>query len=276
MAQPTNIAFYRSLEYAQADGINLTLDLYGPERADRKAPLYIWVYGAAWLNRRMFYYGVPAMGILQHGFAVAKIDYRMSGEAKFPAQIIDVKTAIRFLRSHAEKFGLDPERFVISGESSGGHLSSLAALTPGVPEFEGPLYPGVSSAVQAAVLVYAPSDLTTMYEQTDFSMPGTSDHNAPDSPESLLIGGPVQECRERALWASPVSYVKDNRSIPPFLMFHGTADNTVPCGQSAELYALLKAEGADAAYYPMEGRVHSFDFLPEAEPIILEFLKQKL
>lgn len=276
MIHPIGLKYFHGLEYANAGGVSLTLDLYVPERADRKAPLLLWVYGAAWMNRRMFYYGAPFMGVLEHGIAVAKIDYRMTGEAIFPAQIIDVKTAIRFLRSRAAQFGLDPERFAASGESSGGHLCSMAALTPGVEAFEGPLYPGVSSAVKAAVIIYGPSDLTTMKEQTDFSMPGTSDHDSPDSPESRLVGGPVQVHRERALWASPVSYVKGNPAIPPFLLFHGTADNTVPCGQSRELYEALKAEGADAAYYPMEGRGHAFDFLPEAEPKIVEFLTEKL
>ena len=176
---------------------------------------------------------------------MASINYRLSQHAVFPAQIEDCKAAIRWLRANAAKYHLDPDHIGVWGASAGGHLVAMLGTTAGVKDLEGA---GgnldQSSRVQCVVDWFGPSDLVTIGAR----------HYDPNSPESRLIGGPVQENQEKARKASPVTYV--TKDSAPFLIMHGDQDNVVPLGQSEELATALKKVGAEVHFVVIEGNGH--------------------
>jgi acetyl esterase/lipase len=275
MAECATVAFYRRMEYAHVGAKRLTMDLYVPQGAQGPAPVVLWIYGSAWLDRTLYVYGPPILGLLERGYAVAQIDYRMTSEGYlFPAQVQDCKTAVRFLRARAAEFGLDPRRVGASGESAGGHLSALLGLAVDQPDLEGELHPGYSSAVQAVCDIYGPSDLLAMDQQR---LPGGQVHDVADSPESRLVGGPIQENREKVARANPLTYIQGRTGrIPPFLLFHGDRDPNVPYGQSVLLYEALRAAGAKVAFHTIAGAGHSLAFFPQIEPTLIAFFCENL
>src|SRR5574338_458156 len=153
----------RNVEFAKPDGIALHLDLYLPANA-RNAPLVIWIHGGGWADGDKD--NPPGLSLLKHGYALASVEYRLTDRAPFPAQIHDVKAAVRFLRANAARFGLDPERFGAWGESAGGHLAALLGTTSVRGELEGDEgVTGVSSRVQAVCDWYGPTDLLKINDQ---------------------------------------------------------------------------------------------------------------
>ncbi len=250
--------------YSQIPGYRpLALDLIRPIHSRGSVPLVIWIHGGAWLfgtNKHPAPFLAAARvfdRLVEAGYAVARITYRFSAEACFPAQLHDVKAAVRWLRGHSSALGIDPARFAVWGESAGGHLASLIALTGDSPDPElsgAPASPGVSDAVQTGLIWYGPSDLLSMQSQAHPE--ATNDHDAPDSPESLLVGAPVQQAPERAGAASPVTYVTP--AAPPLRLVHGVEDRVVPSGQSVELHERLLAAGAEAELSLVPGADHCF------------------
>jgi acetyl esterase/lipase len=232
-------------------------------------PVVVYVHGGAWRggDKRDF----PAMGLTAGGYAVASVNYRLSADAKFPAQIEDCEAAVRYLRTNAKAFGLDPDRIGAWGDSAGGHLVALLGTAGDVKEWEPADEKGgekVSSRVQCVVDWFGPSDLAKMNAQAaeaaekagaaDGAQPPPSrrrlDHDAADSPESELVGGPVQQNKYKAAKASPVTYV--SADDPPFLIMHGDRDPLVPIAQSRELAEALKAAGVDVTFEVIKGAGH--------------------
>jgi acetyl esterase/lipase len=197
------------------------------------------------------------------------VGYRFSQEAKFPAQIHDCKAAVRWLRANAEKYNLDTNRFAAWGASAGGHLVALLGTSGGVGDLEGMINDlHASSRVQAVVDWFGPTDFLHIGEpESDLR------HNAPDSPESRLIGGTLLEHKDLAAKASPITYVSKN--APPFLIMHGDTDRTVPFEQSERFYEALKKAGVDATLVPMKGAGHGFGGPKAIEPV-REFLNRCL
>jgi acetyl esterase/lipase len=239
----------------------LMLDLFRPEPGGRTYPLVIWIHGGAFREGTNKREGEPLSGgrigerILAAGFALARVTYRFTRESAFPAQVHDLKAAVRWLRHHAPDLGLDPSRFAVWGESAGGHLAAMLALTGDDPDMAGSV--GIldsSDAVQAGVLWYAPTDLLTM--QSQMPADGVVDHDADDAPEAWLIGGPVQRQPELARRASPVSYARAD--APPLLLAHGAQDRVVPAGQSVQLHERLTQLGAPARLTIIPGADHCF------------------
>ncbi len=176
--------------------------------------------------------------LLNLGYAVASINYRLSGEALAPAQIQDVKAAVRFLKANAQEYNLNPEKFGAWGGSAGGSLVSLLGTSCGVEALEGPELGNSeqSSCVQAVVDWFGPID----FLQMDAQFAGTScpiNHDAADSPESLLVGGPIQENAESVNLVNAITYISSDD--PPFFIQHGTADCNVPPQQSQLFYDSL-------------------------------------
>jgi len=227
------------------------LDLYIPPGAD-DAPLVVWVHGGGWQNGSKD--RTPALPLLEKGFAVASINYRLSSHAVFPAQIEDCKAAIRWLRAHAKKHHLNPERIGVWGSSAGGHLVALLGVTGDVKEFDTGERTEVSSRVQAVVDFFGPAELFTMQQQ---SKPGGPiNHDAPDAPEAKLIGGPVPDNKAKADKASPMSYV--SKGDAPVLIVHGDQDPLVPLQQSENFLAALKKAGVKAELHVVKGGGHGF------------------
>jgi acetyl esterase/lipase len=265
---PPGVKAVRDLEYGKASGRAMLLDLYLPEKGDKPLPLIIWIHGGAWMAGSKNDPS-PALRFTRDGYAVAQVGYRLSQEARFPAQIRDCKAAVRWLRANAAKYDLDPNKLVAWGSSAGGHLVALLGTSGAVAELDGSDNDlKESSRVQAVVDWFGPTDFLHIGDaESDLQ------HNAPDSPESRLIGGALLENKDKAAKASPITYV--SKDAPPFLIMHGDHDRTVPFNQSELLYAALKKAGADVTFVPVKGAGHGFGG-PEAIAQVQEFLKRCL
>jgi acetyl esterase/lipase len=230
-------------------------------------PVVIYIHGGGWMSgdRRENRNGVLA----PHGFFTISIDYRLSHQAIFPAQIEDAKTAVRWVRAHAAQYHLDPTRIGVWGHSAGAHLAALLGTSAGVAELEGAgEWAGYSSRVQAVATLAAPTDFLRMGGW----------HDDPDSPEARLVGGPIHERVDRVRMANPLTYVRSD--APPFLLLHGDDDTIVPIGQSVLLHQALRAAGCDATFVPLAGASHDFDAdepsWHEARHMVLAFFKRHL
>lgn len=244
------------------------LDLYIPD-VDGPLPLVIWVHGGA------FRMGDKAESapteLLDTGYAVASVNYRLSQHAIFPAQIEDVKAAVRWLRANAAGYGLDPDRFGAWGPSAGGHLVAMLGTTGHLDTFDVGENLDYSSRVQAVVDYFGPTDFLQMDAHRP---PKGMAHDAPDSPESELIGGAIQEHPERVARANPISYVAAD--APPFLIVHGDKDPLVPYHQSVLLHAALANAGVPVTFYTVEGGGHGQFNDPKVAELTMAFLEHHL
>jgi acetyl esterase/lipase len=235
----------RDVVFAERVGFRpLSLDLH--RSAATPAPIVLFLHGGGWRlgSRRTF---VPhrteaeTFGrITAAGFAVASIDYRLSGEARFPAQVEDVLAAIAWLHEHGAEHGLDPSRIVLWGESSGAHLAALAALAPS---------PGVAGVIDW----YGPADLTALGRDLDPVDPARFDDD-PTTREAGLLGGAVSALPDAARAASPA--LQAHAGAPPFLILHGEDDSLVPFAQSRALADALRRAGADVELVDVPGASH--------------------
>lgn len=255
------------VEYAQIEGFRpLVADLYLPTASAAALPAVVHIHGGGWRVGRRSSLGPLAdkmdVGLLPRmaaaGYVVMSIDYRLSGEAVFPAQLHDAKSAVRWLRKNADQYGVDPERIFAWGESAGGHLASLLGLTWMRDDLEGGNGTlGVTSRVAAVIDWYGPTDLFQIPQQM---LPGSGPLEGPNSRESALIGADCAKNKELAAAASPITYVTSG--APPFFIAHGTSDMFVPPLQSSTFANALRAAGADVELYLVEGANH-FWFLPD-------------
>jgi acetyl esterase/lipase len=267
----TGVPVYTDIPYAAAEpegSRGHLLDLYVPDGQGRR-PLLIVMGGSAWLGDNGKDYAAQlAPHFTAAGYVVAGVSTRSSAQAQFPAQVHDVKAAIRWLRVHARDYGIDPSRFAVLGDSSGGWTATMAGVTGDVRSLEGDVgVTGVSSRVQAVVDLYGPTD----FSQMDANMlPGACEffndlmdlsdcHNDVGSPESRLVGCAIQTCPERVQAANPVRYVTPND--PPFLIAHGQQDMLVPHHQSELLYAALKRACVPATFFSVPDAGHAKDIV---------------
>lgn len=248
---PSDAKVFKDLAYATVGDRKLPLDLYLPASADRPMPLVIWIHGGGWRGGSKANPG-RALQLLERGYAVASVEYRLSGEAIFPAAIEDCKAAVSFLRLNAAKYDLDPDRFGVWGSSAGGHLVALLGTTNDVTDFDThEVCKKAPATVQAVCDWFGPTDFLRM---NDF--PGRIDHDGPESPESRFIGGPIQQNKEKVAKANPITYV--SKSDPPILIMHGEVDQAVPYNQSELLYAALQKAGVESTLYKVTKGDHGF------------------
>lgn len=243
------------LPYSTIPGYRpMVLDLFLPPKAGTTSaprPLIVYVHGGGWVGGHVRQAGALSdfPGVLaalaKEGFVVASVEYRFAGEAHLPAQLQDVRAALRFLKDHANEYGIDPTRVAIWGGSAGGHLAALAALSCGVATLDAaPAAPG-SECVQAAV---------TWYGVFDFA-PLVAGGQGP--PMQLLGCDKGAACAaDRVRAASPISYI--DSSDPPFLLIHGADDRVVAVTQSDEAAKAMKAAGMEAREIVIPGVDHSF------------------
>jgi len=264
---PEGVKVERNLVYARAGSKDLLLDLYLPERATGLLPVILWVHGGAWRGGNKE--NSPAIRQAGRGYAAASINYRLSQEAIFPAQIEDCKAAVRWLRANAARYNLDPNRIGVWGASAGGHLVALLGTSGGVKDLEGDLgNANYSSRVQAVVDFFGPTDFLEMGK-----FPSKIAHYAPDSPESQLLGGPVLENKEKARRANPITYI--SKDDPPFLIMHGDQDQSVPLNQSELLTEALKKAGIEVTCEVVRGAGHGFGG-PQINATVDAFLDKHL
>ena len=265
---PEGIIVHRDLAYVPDGHERQKLDLYVPDEGENR-PLIIWVHGGAWRGGNKTRY-VP-MAYLKLGYAGASINYRLSQHAIFPAQIEDVKAAVRWLRANAETYRIDPSRFAAWGSSAGGHLVAMLGTTGDIAEFKVGENLHISSQVQAVINYYGPTDFLQMDAQR---LPDGLVHDAPDSPESQLVGGPIQEHKDSAARANPITYIL--KDPPPFLIIHGDQDKLVPYQQSVLLKDALEAVGAQVTFYTVKGGGHGWFRDPKVPELTKAFLEKYL
>jgi len=236
------------IQFGEAPGRPLLLNAVFPwDELHEPWPAVIFVDLAGWYaSSRENPWFSPYLAT--HGFFAVTIDVRVSSEATFPAQIHDVKAAIRWLRANATRYGIEPGHIGIWGTSSGAHLAALAGVTGDQPELEGNSgSPGYSSRVQAVAWCSGAAD---------FLRPGGELRHHVDGPVTRLFGGTVTDKEALMRLGSPITHVSS--AAPPFLIVHGTADETTPFEQAEMLHAALRSAGVAAELIPLEGRTHSW------------------
>jgi acetyl esterase/lipase len=263
---------HTDLAFANTGERDLLLDLYLPDGV-AQAPLIVWLHGGAW--RAGSKENVEALDIVEQGFALASVGFRNSGEATFPAQIHDIKAAIRFLRARAADYGYDASRIAVWGVSSGGHLAALTGVSNGSAALEGTLgeHVGESSDVQAIVDYSGPANLRTILHQ---STPHGVGVRAPAM--EALLGKPVEDesIQDLVTLASPSLQVSANAA--PLLLMHGVQDNQVPINQAIELQQAYEAAGRHVeAEWILEATHGSGEYFrsPYLEQVV-DFLKRVL
>jgi acetyl esterase/lipase len=263
------------------------LDLYIPVLPGRRTlPLLIWTSGSAWLSDNGRAGAAPIADVFTpYGYAVAGVSVRSSSQDRFPGQLHDIRAAIRWLREHAADYNLDPDRFAIMGNSSGGWVSAITATTSDVTQLPGePDVRGTSSAVQAAVPFFPPTDFLRMdsWYVDHPEVPAFIRHDAPltplappwtfpnASPESLLVrctSGSfllgIQSCPAETKAADPITYIEGEEV--PMLVLHGESDPLVPNGQSVLLYEALADAGNEVTFVSVADAGHSVDDIIGAE-----------
>ena len=250
----------RGVRFAELDGTNLRLDVYRPADDDPHDdilhPAVIQVHGGGWLAGSRYEQGIPLLNHLASiGWVGFNIDYRLSPEATWPAQIVDVKRAIAWVRSNASELAIDPDRIAITGGSAGGHLTALAALTANDPAFQ-PGFEEADTSVFAAVPFYGVYDLTN-----------ERGHYYPELQswafERVVLKKPLASNEELYRAASPRFRV--HAGAPSFMVIHGERDTLVPVADARDFVAELAAvSDSDVRYVELPGAEHAFDLWPSA------------
>ena len=249
---------HADLDYAPPEPATSTghkLDLYLPAGSG-PFPVAIWTGGSAWLadNGKRLAGGVAAQ-LTPAGYAVAGVSIRSSSQVKFPGQLHDIKAAIRWLRADAAKYNLNPAAIAVMGDSSGGWTTAMAALTGDAPEMEGAVgTTGASSAVQAAVAFYPPTNFLTMDAWALRKCTPPNCHDNDTSPESRLVGCAIQSCPDKVRAADPLQYV--TAADPPVMILHGGSDPLVPHHQGEQLYMALNKACLDSVFISLPTAGH--------------------
>jgi acetyl esterase/lipase len=281
VAQCANTQYDVLTDLPYATGGSHLIDLYKPRAATAALPLVVWIHGGSWRYLDKSHMDAPR-SLICNGFAVASIDYRLSNEAPFPAQIRDVKAAIRHLRANATSYGLDPNRIAVFGSSAGGHLGALAGTSGGVADLES-LSMGnasTSSRVQAVIDWFGHSDLTQLDAQllAQGCPAESANRSQPNSLESQFLGCTLGDpsCSAQAQRANPIAYV--GADDPPHLIMHGTQDCTVPRAQATGLFEALKAQGTCVSMITVTGAGHSGDawLTDTVQDVLVRYLNETL
>jgi acetyl esterase/lipase len=259
----------RDIQYATAGERSLRLDLFLPENA-ADPPLLIYIHGGGWRSGSKD--SCPMKFVIEHGYAVASIEYRLTQEAVFPAQIHDCKAAVRFLKANASVYGYNAAKVAVAGQSAGGQLAALIGSSHGVQETEGVIgnHPDQSTRVDAVIDYYGASDFILRTK----TQPGRA--NETGSVCYDLFGGPTKDRLLLAKLASAVTHL--DPADPPYLIFHGTSDHVVLPDQSYRLHLACLDSNVDSQLVMIEGAGHGGDifFDPEYRDMVIEFLNRTL
>lgn len=265
-SMPIGTTFYPDIAYVTGGHERNMLDLYIPATPG-PYPLIIWIHGGA------FRMGSKAdrvpLAMLNRGYAIAAMNYRLSQHAIFPAQIEDCKAAVRWLRAHAGIYNFDNTRFVAWGESAGGYLAAMLGTCGHVRSWDVGLHLDQSSQVQAVIDFYGPTDFLQMDCQR---VPHGMTHDDADSPESMLIGGPIQHHIDACTRANPITHI--NGYAAPFLIVHGDADPLVPYGQSQLLVHALQQQSVSVTLHTIIGGEHGGFNTPSIPLLVDAFLQR--
>lgn len=247
------ITFELDIPYANTDHPRQRLDLYLPkDRKSDKLPVIVYFHGGGWLQGNKADGAGRLMTLVRTGkYAGVSVGYRLSREATWPAQLHDCKAAIRWVRAHADQYGLDPDRIAVWGRSAGAHLALMIGVTGDGPEGEGAFgsTDGASSKVACVANYFGVTDIPALVGQ-----PSDIDRTTPGAPEAQLLGGPLLDNPAKAQAASPIAYV--TADDPPVLTVHGDADRAVPYDQAVRLDAALRQAGVPSYFVTVKGAGH--------------------
>ncbi len=267
-----NVELKKDLNYAGDNNPRHNLDLAIPKdrEAGKKLPILVFIHGGGWQNgskEQSMRQVIPFAA--QGKCAAISINYRLSGESQWPTQIHDCKAAIRWIKAHADEYGLDGEKIVVWGSSAGGHLVAMLGLTGPDDGLEGNVGEHLDQKTKVAGVInyFGPYDLSDMSGPTI-----QMDHTSPNSPESKMLGKSVADNKEWALSASPKKYVSAGDA--PFLIAHGTVDPVVPFGGSVELHNRLKEVGVPSCLITVEGGSHGFQTDEKMRTAIDQFIER--
>ena len=256
------VSYFHDVEYANVNGTPLHLQILIPtcrnsgfvpfgEQQPFQLPCFVFVQGSGWYKQYVYAQLNQVARMAARGYVCAIVEYRHSGIAPFPAQARDARNAVRFLKKNAGRFGIDPARVILTGDSSGGHTAMFGGLLHDDDSPEN-LFPGVSAEVCGIIDYYG----STSFIAPD-SNPQTVNHNRSDSPEGMEMGGrDMVEHPELARELSVECNIDENTQIAPVLIFHGTKDRTVNCTCSAVLYERLRETGHPVEFYLVKGADH--------------------
>jgi acetyl esterase/lipase len=263
---PDNVTFERDVEYANAGGAKLQLNLARPKDVKGPLPAVLCIHGGGFRAGSREGYNKLCLTLAQRGFVAATISYRLAPAHQFPAAVHDTKAAVRWLRANAARLGIDPTRIGVTGGSAGGHLAQFLGVTAGVKEFEGADNSGFSSAVTCVVNVYGPSDFTKSY--------GKSVDAHVVLP--MWLGGDVDSARAKHIQSSPLNWVTP--SAAPTLIIHGTEDKYVAYEQALWMRDRLTACGVPVELLTLEGAGHGFKGADaeKSEAALLAYFEQRL
>ncbi len=243
--------YLNDIKYINRDGIDLHLQIIY-QRSEKPLPCIVYIQGSAWMKQNVYSNLPQLINFARRGYIIVSVEYRPSDVAAFPAQILDARTAIRFVRKNAVRYNIDPENINVWGDSSGGHTAVLCGITSGLPEFSTDDYIEYSDTVNSIIDFYGPTDVSKMSQ-----FPSIMDHVKPTSPEGKLLGGvDVLQNIDKAEKASPMTYITRERIIPPILIAHGSVDGLVPFNQSDILAIKLEETGKTFEFYNLKGADH--------------------
>ncbi len=275
-ALPPGVTVQKDIAYVPGGGPSRSLDLYLPDSGGKPVPLLVFIHGGGWRGGSKD--GCPAKFLAQYGYAVASLNYRLSRQASFPAQIEDCRAALRFLRAGAATYHIQPDHVAVWGGSAGGHLAALLGTSPAVDFSVGPGAPNVVGKVDESIRVQCVVD---MYGATDFTLlmadKAQVEHGVGGAAIQLL-GSPAsqEDLMARSKWASPITYV--SHDSPPFLIQHGDADKTMPLEQARVMAEALQKAGVEETLMVMPGAGHAGAafFTDENHKTVLAYLDKHL
>lgn len=271
--RPQHPDYYPDVVYVERHR-PLTLQIIRQSKAGEKNPAIVYIQGSGWHKQNLKQYIAKLMPYARAGYVIASVEYRYSEEAGFPAQIQDARTAIRYVKAHADELGVDPDRIAVMGDSSGGHTALMAGLAYG-EAFDTPEYGEYTADVRCIIDFYGPTDMSQMFEVT-----GKTGVIPQDVRRELLLfekAETYEELREQARLANPLAYITRERAVPPMLILHGDEDPVVPFHQSVLLYQKMQACGQKAEFYKILGAGHAVGiWIPDIDDVVLRFLRAHL
>jgi len=268
-SRPQHPNYYPDVVYVERNR-PLSLQIISQSNPGERNPALVFVQGSGWQPQKIKLYMPKLMAFARAGYVVVSVEYRYSEEAGYPAQIQDTRTAIRYVKAHAEELGVDPERIALMGDSSGGHTVLMSGLTDAA-DLDTPEYGEYSADVAAVIDYYAPTDMSQMFEIA-------GEGEIPEEVRQNLLlyrhAKTYEEARELQQLSNPLRYIRKERPLPPVLILHGDEDPIVPFHQSVILFEKLRACGHKAEFYKILGAGHGMGtWIPEVDDVVIRFLK---
>ncbi|MEJ6951770.1 alpha/beta hydrolase fold domain-containing protein [Natronospora cellulosivora (SeqCode)] len=282
MVQFISDIVYDQVSNFSSSNVALKMDLLVPHSREEK-PAVVFITGGGFLAANKDNYIQQRLDLAEAGYLVASIEYGVAPQVTFPQPLLDLKSAIRFLKVHADKFNINPDKIGVMGDSAGGYLAAFAGTTNGIKEFEKGVNLEVNSNVQAVVDIYGLSDLSKI--GSDYTEEIQKIHMSAGAPEALLVNGVpgfggqdggILADKEKVEAANPISYISSQ--TPPFLLMHGSNDSLVSPSQTEILHQALIEKGVDSTRYIVEGAEHGGDHWQQQEimDIIITFFDKYL